>query len=237
MRIMITDEIKDELFKMQDKKYRDFQSKLIPTVDPGRIIGVRTPDLRKYAKQLLRREEIPEFLRALPHLYFDENQLHAFIISEMNDFDRCIKEVCLFLPFVDNWATCDQLSPKVFKRHRRDLLESVRKWLSSDRTYSVRFAIGMLMEHFLNEDVDVAYMEMVAGIRSEEYYINLMIAWYFATALAKQYDMALPYIENQRLDIWTHNKAIQKAVESYRMTDEQKAYLKSLKIIRQKKRS
>ena len=235
MRIMITDEIKDELFKMQDKKYRDFQSKLIPTVDPGRIIGVRTPDLRKYAKQLLRREEIPEFLRALPHLYFDENQLHAFIISEMNDFDRCIKEVYLFLPFVDNWATCDQLSPKVFKRHRRDLLESVRKWLSSDRTYSVRFAIGMLMEHFLNEDVDVAYMEMVAGIRSEEYYINLMIAWYFATALAKQYDMALPYIENQRLDIWTHNKAIQKAVESYRMTDEQKAYLKSLKIIRQKK--
>lgn len=237
MRIMIIDEIEAELFKMQDKKYRDFQSKLIPTLDPDRIIGVRTPELRKYAKQLIRREDIPEFLRALPHPYFDENQLHAFIISEMNDFDRCINEVCLFLPFVDNWATCDQLSPKVFKRHRTELLESVRKWLSSTQTYSVRFAIGMLMEHFLNEGVDIAYMEMVAGIRSEEYYINMMIAWYFATALAKQYDMALPYIENRRLDIWTHNKAIQKAVESYRMTDEQKAYLKSLKIIRQKRRS
>ena len=168
MRIMIIDEIEAELFKMQDKKYRDFQSKLIPTLDPDRIIGVRTPELRKYAKQLIRREDIPEFLRALPHPYFDENQLHAFIISEMNDFDRCINEVCLFLPFVDNWATCDQLSPKVFKRHRTELLESVGKWLSSTQTYSVRFAIGMLMEHFLNEGVDIAYMEMVAGIRSED---------------------------------------------------------------------
>ena len=227
---MIREEIRDELFQLQDEKYRDFQYKLIPTVDPEKIIGVRTPELRNYAKQLMKREDLEEFLTDLPHQFFDENQLHAFVLSGMKDYDRCIDSVCRFLPYVDNWATCDQMSPKVFKKHRPELLEYIRKWIRSDETYTVRFGVGMLMEHFLDEDFKPEYLDMVAGLRSDEYYINMMIAWYFATALAKQYDAALPYIEEQRLEPWTHNKAIQKSVESYRITPEQKAYLKSLKI-------
>ncbi len=227
---MITEEIREELFRMQDEKYRDFQKKLLPTVDPDTVIGVRTPELRKYAKQLSKRENICEFLNDLPHHYFDENQLHAFIISEMKDYDICIREVIRFLPYVDNWATCDQLSPKVFKKHRQELLGQIDGWIRSDLTYTIRFGAGMLMQHYLDDDFDAAYPEMIAGIRSDEYYVNMMIAWYFATALAKQYDAVLPYIEKRRLDTWTHNKAIQKSVESYRITPEQKAYLKSLKI-------
>ena len=227
---MLTDDIRKELFRMQDTQYRDFQAKLIPNVLPDGMIGVRTPDLRKFAKQLVKQGEADGFLRELPHRYFDENQLHAFILSELKDFDRCIGEVCRFLPYVDNWATCDQLSPKTFKKHRPELLEYVQGWLASHETYTVRFAVGMLMQHFLDEDFDPAYPEAVAKIRSEEYYINMMIAWYFATALAKQYDAVIPYLENRRLDDWTHNKTIQKAVESYRITEEQKAYLKSLRI-------
>ena len=227
---MLTDDIRKELFRMQDTQYRDFQAKLIPNVLPDGMIGVRTPDLRKFAKQLVKQGEADGFLRELPHRYFDENQLHAFILSELKDFDRCIGEVCRFLPYVDNWATCDQLSPKTFKKHRPELLEYVQGWLASHETYTVRFAVGMLMQHFLDGDFDPAYPEAVARIRSEEYYINMMIAWYFATALAKQYDAVIPYLENRRLDDWTHNKTIQKAVESYRITEEQKAYLKSLRI-------
>ena len=227
---MLTDDIRKELFRMQDTQYRDFQAKLIPNVLPDGMIGVRTPDLRKFAKQLVKQGEADGFLRELPHRYFDENQLHAFILSELKDFDRCIGEVCRFLPYVDNWATCDQLSPKTFKKHRPELLEYVQGWLASHETYTVRFAVGMLMQHFLDEDFDPAYPEAVAKIRSEEYYINMMIAWYFATALAKQYDAVIPYLKNRRLDDWTHNKTIQKAVESYRITEEQKAYLKSLRI-------
>ena len=227
---MITDEIRNKLFTLQDKKYRDFQSKLIPTVAVDNVIGVRTPDLRKYAKELSKREDIKDFLNVLPHKYFDENQLHAFIVSEIKDFDLCIKEVCCFLPFVDNWATCDQMSPKIFKKHHSELIKHIKEWLSSDKTYVVRFAIGMLMEHFLNEDFDIAYPERIAKIKSDEYYVNMMIAWYFATALAKQYYLVLPFIENKRLDSWTHNKTIQKAVESNRITEEQKAYLKKLKV-------
>lgn len=223
-------EIRKELFKLQDQKYRDFQSKLIPTVDPDTVIGVRTPELRKYAKKLAKQEDITEFLDDLPHHYFDENQLHAFIISEIKDYEQCINQLCRFLPFVDNWATCDQMSPKVFKKHRQELLEYIKEWIGSGETYTIRFAIGMLMEHFLEEDFDPAYLELVADVRTEEYYVNMMIAWYFATALAKQYEAVLPFIENQRLDTWTHNKAIQKSVESYRITAEQKEYLKSLKV-------
>ena len=228
--IMLTDEIRDRLFAMRDEKYGEFQSKLIPTAAGEAFIGVRTPDLRKYAKELVKRDDVQQFLDDLPHRYFDENQLHAFILSEMKDFDRCMAEVCRFLPYVDNWATCDQMSPKVFKKHRPELLEYIKEWLKSDHTYTIRFAIGMLMEHFLDEDFDPACPEMTARIRSDEYYINMMTAWYFATALAKQYETVLPYLENRRLDPWTHNKTIQKAVESYRITDEQKAYLKELKI-------
>ncbi|MBO4747254.1 MAG: DNA alkylation repair protein, partial [Clostridiales bacterium] len=171
-----------------------------------------------------------EFLSDLPHKYFDEDQLHAFILSSMKDYDTCIADVEVFLPYVDNWATCDQMSPKIFKKNRKDLLVHIKKWLRSKETYTIRFAIGMLMEHFLDEDFDPNYLEMVSRIRSDEYYVNMMIAWYCATALAKQYDAVLPYIEEKKLAPWTHNKAIQKAVESYRITDEQKAYLKTLKV-------
>lgn len=226
----MANEIRKELFALQDTKYRDFQVKLIPTVDPETVIGVRTPELRKYAKQLIKSEDIEEFLTHLPHQYFDENQLHAFILSEMKDYSECVDKVDRFLPFVDNWATCDQMSPKVFKKHRQKLLKEIKRWIRSEETYTIRFGIGMLMEHFLDEDFDPAYPEMVAKIRSDEYYVNMMVAWYFATALAKQYKTVISYIEDQRLDVWTHNKAIQKSVESNRITSEQKVYLKSLKI-------
>ncbi|MGP1408184.1 DNA alkylation repair protein [Selenomonas sp.] len=227
---MIVKEIQDELFRLQDEKYQDFQSKLMPTIEPDTVIGVRTPELRRYARQLVKREDISCFLNNLPHRHFDENQLHAFIVSEMKDYDRCMKEVNHFLPYVDNWATCDQMSPKIFKKHKRRLLDHIRIWIQSDEIYTARFAMGMLMEHFLDEDFNAKYPEMVATVRSDEYYVNMMIAWYFATALAKQYEVTLPYLEKQRLDTWTHNKTIQKAVESYRITQEQKEYLKSLKV-------
>ena len=229
---MIKDRIREELFSLQDKKYREFQAKLIPTVDPETVIGVRTPQMRKLAKRLYKEtdpEELEAFMKELPHKYFDENQLHAFLISEEKDYDRCVAQINDFLPYIDNWATCDQLSPKVFKKHRGELLNNIKEWINSDRTYTIRFGIGMLMQHFLDDDFDPAYPETVAQVRSEEYYVNMMIAWYFATALAKQYDTAITYIEGQKLDVWTHNKAIQKARESYRVTPEQKEYLKTLK--------
>ena len=226
---MIT-EIREALYGLQDLKYREMQTGIIPTVDPESIIGVRTPELRRMAKELAGRDGIGEFLNDLPHRYFEENQLHAFIISGMKDFGFCLAELERFLPYVDNWATCDQMSPKVFRKHRPELLRSIRKWIASPDTYTIRFGIGMLMEHYLDEDFDVMYPETVSAVRSEEYYVNMMIAWYFATALAKQYDTVLPYIVNRRLAPWTHNKAIQKAVESYRITPEQKEYLKTLKI-------
>ena len=227
---MNSNEIRVELFKMQDMDYRDFNSKLIPTVDKESMIGIRTPDLRKYAKQLGKSSDVIEFLQTLPHKYFDENQLHAFIISEIKDFKNCIDEINRFLPYIDNWATCDQLSPKVFKKHHKELITYIKEWLKSDKVYTLRFGIGMLMEHFLDEDFDISYLETVSNIRSDEYYVNMMIAWYFATALAKRYESVLPFIENRRLEIWTHNKAIQKAVESLRISDEKKEYLKNLKI-------
>ena len=223
------EEIRKQLFLMQDEAYRDFQSKLIPTVEYEKVIGVRTPQLRKYAKQLVKTEGISKFLEDLPHQYFDENQLHFLIISEIKDYETCMKEVERFLPYVDNWATCDQMVPKAFKKHEKELMEAILKWLQSDKTYTVRFAIGMLMRHFLDEHFDLKYPRMVAGVKSDEYYVNMMIAWYFATALAKQYKAVLPFIENHSLDMWTHNKAIQKSVESYRITKEQKEYLRSLK--------
>ena len=227
---MINKEIRDELFRLQDTKYRDFQVKLIPGKTADDMIGVRTPDLRKYAKQLAKRQDVNDFLNTLPHKYFDEDQLHAFILCEMKDYDQCIEKVSAFLPYVDNWATCDQMSPKIFKKHKDELLIKIEEWISLKETYTVRFGIGMLMEHFLDEDFDIRYPEKISKIRSEEYYVNMMIAWYFATALAKQYDTILPFIEDKKLSAWTHNKAIQKSVESYRITDEQKKYLRTLKV-------
>ena len=226
---MLTDEIRQELFANQDEKYRELQKKIIPSADPESVIGVRTPILRSYAKQLVKREDVFDFLNDLPHRYFDENQLHAFILSEMKDYDACMAALEAFLPYVDNWATCDQMSPKVFKKHKDELLVHVWEWMKSAHTYTIRFAIGMLMEHFLDADFDLKYPKTVAKIRSTEYYVNMMIAWYFATALAKQYDAVLPFIEERRLDDWTHKKAIQKSIESYRINDEQKAYLRTLK--------
>lgn len=226
----LSDEIVKKLFEYQDMGYRDLQARTIPTLDIDSIIGVRTPILRKYAKELANHEDIGRFLTDLPHDFFDEDQLHAFIISSMKDFDKCLEELNRFLPYVNNWATCDQMSPKVFKKHREELLPSIKEWLGSSEIYTVRFGIGMLMEHYLDEDFDPRYLKMVGKIRSEEYYINMMKAWYFATALAKQYDAAIPYLENKKLDVWTHNKTIRKAIESYRITPEQKEYLRTLTI-------
>ena len=227
---MIVDDIREDLFANQDVKYRDFQSKLTPTIEANTAIGVRTPVLRKLAKDYSKRQDVDEFLADLPHKYFDENQLHAFILSEIKDFDECIGKLERFLPFVDNWATCDQMSPKCFKKNHEKLLPYLNKWIKSDDTYTVRFAIVTFMAHFLDDDFDEGYLKLVSDIKSDEYYINMAIAWYFATALAKQYDKTIPYIENKTLDVWTHNKAIQKSIESYRVTAEHKEYLKSLKI-------
>ena len=226
---MITEEIRTRLFAKQDLPYRDFQAKLIPNLDPETMIGVRTPALRAMAKEYIHREEIGEFLKELPHRYFDENQLHAFLLGEIRDFRLCLDALRRFLPYVDNWATCDQMSPKVFRKHRQELLPAVREWLGSDLTYTLRFGIGMLMEHFLDGDFDPEYLEIVAAVRSDEYYVKMMIAWYFATALAKQCEAVLPYLEQHRLDAWTHNKTIQKALESYRISPERKEELKSLR--------
>ena len=220
----------EELFTLQDKKYAAFQAKLIPNIDPGSVIGVRTPELRALAKRLYRETDTSEFLNTLPHRYFDENQLHAFLLSEEKAFEKCIGAVEKFLPYIDNWATCDQLSPKVFRKHKEELLVHIRNWIVSDKTYTIRFGIGMLMQHYLDESFDPEYPSLAASVRSEEYYVNMMIAWYFATALAKQYDAVLPYIEEQKLEKWTHNKAIQKCVESRRISEEQKEYLKSLRM-------
>ena len=218
------------LASMRDETYAAFQRKLLPTVPPDAVIGVRTPQLRALAKQMLKNGAAEGFLSELPHAYFDENQLHAFILSEMKDFDVCITAVEAFLPYIDNWATCDQLSPKAFKKFPERLLPFINVWLASDKTYTVRFGVGMLMQHFLDERFSPEYPEKVAAVSSDEYYINMMIAWYFATALAKQYKSVLPFIEKRVLPAWTHNKAIQKARESLRITPEQKEYLNSLKV-------
>lgn len=222
-------EIHERLFALQDEKYKSFQSKLIPNVAPERIIGVRTPALRALAKELRRREEIEGFLSALPHRYFEENQLHAFLISLGSDYEETVERLDAFLPYVDNWATCDQMSPKVFRRYRAELLAEIGRWLDSEHPYTVRFGIGMLMQHYLDEEFRDEHLARVAALRSGEYYVNMMIAWYFATALAKRYGETLSYIERCRLEPWTHNKAIQKAVESDRIPDAAKAYLRTLK--------
>lgn len=222
-------EIVDRLFSLQDTQYRAFQSKLIPTLPEDWIIGVRTPELRRMAGELRKRSDVTAFLQALPHRYFEENQLHAFLISAEKDYGHTISLVDAFLPFVDNWATCDQLSPRVFRRHHAELAGELPRWLASERTYTVRFGLGMLMQYFLDEDFQPQYLDWAAELPGDEYYVNMMVAWYFATALAKQYDAALAYLEQRRLPCWVHNKTIQKAVESFRVSDEHKAYLKTLR--------
>ncbi|MCD7715022.1 MAG: DNA alkylation repair protein [Lachnospiraceae bacterium] len=244
--------IQELLFELQDIKYADFQSNLTPTISRERFIGVRTPRLRALAKKLAAvRNDIEEFLKDLPHFYFEENQLHAFLIAEEKDFSGCLAKLELFLPYIDNWATCDQLSPGIFKKEPEKLLPYIDRWLDSSHIYTVRFGIGMLMRYFLDDRFELKYAEQVAAIPADRayfrcnwqttgdteepmagnrpYYISMMVAWYFATALAKQYDAILPFLEENKLDIWTHNKTIQKAVESYRILPERKAYLKTLK--------
>lgn len=222
-------DITKELFKLQDLKYKEFNQKLIPTVNPDTVIGVRTPALRSFAKKISGSDEAKSFLESLPHKYYEENNLHAFLMENIRDYGECTAELNRFLPYVDNWATCDCMRPKCFKGHKAELLGKIENWLKSEHVYTVRYGIGMLMTHFLDGDFKPEYLEAVAAVKSEEYYINMMIAWYFATALAKQYEAAVKYIEENRLDVWTHNKTIQKAVESYRITAEQKTYLRRLK--------
>lgn len=227
---LIIDKIREELLSMQDLPYREFHSRLMPTVDKETIIGIRVPVLRKYAKRLAKNPDIGEFMQSLPHKYYEENNLHGFLIEQIRDYEKCLEKIEKFLPYVNNWATCDMMSPKIFKKYKTELLEAIRRWIVSGETYTVRYGIGMLMQHYLDEDFREEYLKVVSEIRSEEYYINMMIAWYFATALAKQYEASLPYIEEYKLDVWTHNKTIQKACESYRLTSEQKEYLRTLKI-------
>ena len=223
-------DIKKKLFEMQDLKYKEFHSKLIPTVNPEFIIGVRTPELRKFAKELAKNEESRKFTDELPHTYYEENNLHAFIVEQFKDFSETLSETEKFLPYIDNWATCDMFTPKALKKNKDALLPYIMKWIKSDKTYTVRYAIVQLMNLYLDEDFKKDYLEAVALVESEEYYIKMAVAWYFATALSKKYDETLPYIINKRLDVWTHNKAIQKAVESNRISKKTKEYLKTLKL-------
>jgi len=217
------------LFDRQDKEYASFQSKLVPGTAPERFIGVRVPEVRKLAKALVKQAGYSDFLRQLPHEYYDEDMLHGLLIAEIKDYETCISEIELFLPYVGNWAVCDVMSPKVFKRNKDRLIEKIRAWSASGHTYTCRFGLEMLMSHFLDDDFRPEYLEIPASVRLDEYYVSMMIAWFFATALAKQWDDALPYLENGRLEIWTHNKTIQKARESFRITQEQKERLKLLK--------
>ena len=222
-------EIQKELFSLQDKEYMKFLSKLTPNVSENTIIGVRIPEIRKLAKKLVKNNEYEDFLKELPHKYYDENLLHGAIISESKDFEKCIELLDSFLPFVDNWAVCDTISPKIFKKHKKELIGKIKEWSQSDKTYTCRFGVEMLMTHFLDEDFKKEYLEMVANIHSEEYYVKMVIAWFFATALAKQWDYAVIYLEDNRLDVWVHNKTIQKARESLRILEDKKGYLKKLK--------
>ena len=221
--------IRQRLFALQDLAYRDFTSKLTPNIDKDTFIGVRMPALKALAKELKDTPEAAEFLNTLPHEYFEENNLHAFLLNLIRDFDTALEQIEAFLPYVDNWSTCDTLSPKAFAKNPEKLPPIIERWLASGETYTVRYGIKCLMNYFLGDLFSTDYADMAAAVQSEEYYVNMMRAWYFATALAKQYDAAVKYIEDGRLDTWTHNKAIQKAAESYRVTDEHKAYLRTLR--------
>ena len=221
--------LQQQLFVLQDEEYRDFHSKLMPNISKEDVIGIRVPVLRKFAKEFAKSDEKEKFLKELPHRYYEENNLHMMLLVEMKDYDGCMQEMERFLPYINNWATCDFPAPKCFEKHKKDVLEHIKIWIKSSQTYTVRYAIGMLMRLFLEDDFSAEYPQMVAEVSSEEYYINMMIAWYFATALAKQWDAVIPYIEQRKLSPWVHRKTIQEAVESDRITSGQKEYLKSFR--------
>ena len=223
-------DITQKLMDMQDIKYRDFTSSLIPNVAKENMIGVRLPGVKKLAKELYKSEEYKDFINMLPHTYFEEYHLHSYILSEIKDFDAFVYEIEKFLPYIDNWSVCDSLRSRCFVKNKEKALIYIKTWLESNHTYTKRFAIEMLMVHYLGDDFAPEYLELVSKVQGEDYYLKMMVAWYFATALAKQYDATLPYIQNHLIqDKWTHNKAIQKALESYRVSEDKKALLKTLK--------
>lgn len=221
--------IKDALFARRDEEYAAFQAKLTPGISFEAFVGVRVPEVRKLAKELKNTPEAKKFLEELPHFYYDENMLHGLLVSEISDYNECIVQTDRFLPYIDNWAVCDIMSPKIFKKHKPEVLEKIKEWSSSEKVYTCRFGIEMLMSHFLDGDFKEEYLEIPSSVKSDEYYVNMMIAWFFATALAKQWDSSVPYIESKKLPDWVHKKTIQKACESYRITDEQKKYLRMLR--------
>lgn len=224
-------DIQKRLYAMQDKEYRSFQSRLMPTVNPDKIIGVRVPQIRELARDVMKNEPelVATFLQELPHQYYEEDNLHVFLVNRTKDFATCLMQVEAFLPHLDNWATCDSFRPEVFRQHRQQVLAKARGWMESGHCYTVRFGIGCMMSYFLDEDFSPEQLELVGGISSEEYYVRMMQAWYFATALAKQYQPTLAYLGKNNLEVWIHNKTIQKAVESHRITTEQKALLRKMK--------
>ena len=222
-------ELQKRLFSMQDIKYKEFHCQLMPTIDSDTVIGVRSPRLHKLASEIRNDSKTDAFLHSLPHKYYEENNLHAFIVAGFRDYGKALEYTENFLPYIDNWATCDAFAPKVFGKKREDFLPVVKKWIVSDKPYTVRYGIGMLMNFYLDEDFRPEYLKMAADVESEEYYVNMMIAWYFATALAKQWDATIPYLKERKLPEWVHRKTIQKAIESYRITPEQKVYLKTLR--------
>ena len=221
--------LQKKLFQMQDKAYKEFTQKLMPTVPHEKVIGIRTPHLRSFAKEFFKTQNFQKFLNKLPHKYFEEDNLHTFVIEQIKDYETAIQETEKFLPFIDNWATCDMFLPKVFKKHKEELLPKIYEWMKSKNTYTVRYAIGILMKLYLDEDYNSEYLKLVASVKSDEYYINMMKAWYFSTALSKQYSDAVLYLQNNVLDKWTHNKTIQKAIESNRISPKTKECLKSLR--------
>lgn len=222
-------DIINKLKQFEDKKYKEFEVKLTPGIDINNVIGVRVPDVRSIAKELYKSNDYKDFLDTLPHLYFDEYMLHGLIISLINDYDTCVKELDRFLPYVDNWAVCDITSPKIFKKHHDKLIKDIKRWVKSNHLYTKRFGVGMLMGHYLDEDFKEEYLKIPASIKSSEYYMNMMIAWFYATALAKKWDETIKYLKENKLSVWVHNKTIQKAIESFRISPEQKEYLKTLK--------
>lgn len=226
----VIENVQADLFAIQDLAYRDFQAKLMPTVNKETVIGVRTPSLRAYAKKFGKTDNVSAFLEVLPHKYYEENNLHGLLIEQIKAYSSCIAALDRFLPYIDNWATCDMIALRTVKNHLDIFIQEVCRWIASDHPYIVRFGIGMLMRYYLDEQFKPEYPKKVAEVKSDEYYVNMMRAWYFATALAKQYDQIIPYLEEKRLDTWTHNKTIQKAIESYRITPEQKIYLRTLRV-------